>query len=78
LEAPRSVFLAFGCLAVFAGCAIDPASEDAAQSSEALAKNGGRPRTRTCDDKYGDCYIGCAVTRPRGDDRQDAKDAKRE
>jgi hypothetical protein len=47
LEAPRSVFLAFGCLAVFAGCAIDPASQDAGQSSEALAKE--RRRSEDAD-----------------------------
>jgi hypothetical protein len=66
--ASRSVFLALGCLAVVAGCAIDPASEDAAQSSEALANNGGGPGTRKCEDKYGDCYIGCAVKYPEPND----------
>jgi hypothetical protein len=56
------VAFAFGLATILGGCAAAPVEEPSGESSDALMNNGGGGTTsKSCEDKYGDCYIDCSL-----------------
>src|SRR5260221_13896229 len=55
-------------LLVLSGCAAAPVDEPSASSEDALDNGSGGTTTKSCSDKYGDCYIGCSVKYPESGD----------
>jgi hypothetical protein len=63
--------LALACLFLASGAcgdADDPSGENISEQSQAQRAGGGGTTTRTCEDRYGDCYIGCSVSHPESAD----------
>lgn len=66
LSFASAAFLAIA-LAAATGCATQTetvdAPEESEQSSDALSRpvGGGGATTKSCEDKYGDCYIDCSL-----------------